>query len=90
MRVTSIFLLLCLFFLGPIAGFPQVTLSKKEVKAPKKQVKTVVKKQTKAPVKKQTEEIKKSVNTNLFTKSADFEKLSLLYANVENAGNVAG
>jgi hypothetical protein len=32
-RVTSIFLLLCLFFLGPIAGFPQVTLSKKEVKA---------------------------------------------------------
>ena len=33
MRVTSIFLLLCLFFLGPIAGFPQVTLSKKEVKA---------------------------------------------------------
>ncbi len=33
MRVTSIFLLLCLFFLGPIAGFPQVSLSKKELKA---------------------------------------------------------
>jgi tetratricopeptide (TPR) repeat protein len=32
-RVTPIFLLLCLFFLGPIAGFPQATLSKKEVKA---------------------------------------------------------
>ena len=36
MRVTSIFLLLCLFFLGPIAGFPQVTLSKKEVKSQEK------------------------------------------------------
>jgi tetratricopeptide (TPR) repeat protein len=35
-RVTSIFLLLCLFFLGPIAGFPQVTLSKKEVKSQEK------------------------------------------------------
>lgn len=33
MRVTPIFLLLCLIFLGPIAGFPQASLSKKEVKA---------------------------------------------------------
>ena len=33
MRIIPIFLLLCFFFLGPIAGFPQVTLSKKEVKA---------------------------------------------------------
>lgn len=33
MRVTPIFLLLCFFFLGPIAGFPQVPLSKKELKA---------------------------------------------------------
>ncbi len=33
MRVTPIFLLLCLFFLGPIAGFPQESLSKKEQKA---------------------------------------------------------
>jgi tetratricopeptide (TPR) repeat protein len=32
-RIIPIFLLLCFFFLGPIAGFPQVTLSKKEVKA---------------------------------------------------------
>jgi tetratricopeptide (TPR) repeat protein len=35
-RVTPIFLLLCLFFLGPNAGFPQVTLSKKEVKSQEK------------------------------------------------------
>ncbi len=33
MRIIPIFLLLCFFFLGPIAGFPQVTLSKKEAKA---------------------------------------------------------
>ena len=33
MRVTPIFLLLCLVFLGPIAGFTQNSLSKKEVKA---------------------------------------------------------
>jgi tetratricopeptide (TPR) repeat protein len=32
-RIIPIFLLLCFFFLGPIAGFPQVTLSKKEAKA---------------------------------------------------------
>jgi len=32
-RVTPIFLLLCLVFLGPIAGFTQNSLSKKEVKA---------------------------------------------------------
>jgi tetratricopeptide (TPR) repeat protein len=32
-RVTPIFLLYFLFFLGPITGFPQVKLSKKEVKA---------------------------------------------------------
>ena len=36
MRVTPIFLLLCIFFLGPNAGFPQVTLSKKEVKSQEK------------------------------------------------------
>ncbi|MDA0314401.1 MAG: tetratricopeptide repeat protein [Bacteroidetes bacterium] len=33
MRATPIFLLLCLFFRGPIAGFPQHSLSKKELKA---------------------------------------------------------
>lgn len=33
MRVTPIFLLLCFIFLGPFAGFPQVPLSKKELKA---------------------------------------------------------
>lgn len=33
MRVTPIFLLLCFIFLGPLAGFPQVSLSKKELKA---------------------------------------------------------
>ncbi len=33
MRVTPIFLLICFFFLGPIAGFPQVSLSRKELKA---------------------------------------------------------
>ena len=36
MRVTPVFLLLCIFFLGPNAGFPQVTLSKKEVKSQEK------------------------------------------------------
>lgn len=33
MRVTPIFLLVCFIFLGPLAGFPQVPLSKKELKA---------------------------------------------------------
>ena len=33
MRVTPIFLLISFFFLGPIVGFPQVTLSRKELKA---------------------------------------------------------
>ncbi|MCM0041530.1 MAG: tetratricopeptide repeat protein [Algoriphagus sp.] len=33
MRVTPIFLFCCFLFLGPIAGFPQGSLSKKELKA---------------------------------------------------------